>query len=133
MLALAVAAELVDSFASPLSHPRPSGYAIYVTTSQVAPFSLDEETLHLAGQELRQICIHTRREGVELNHVEHFEDDDDNDNDSDDVENVSVHGSWITRRYSGGEQYGCRFAEIRPHFGTSKVPTRIHEHQAAGG
>jgi hypothetical protein len=31
--------------------------------------------------------------------VEHFEDDDDNDNDSDDVEDVSVHGSWITRRY----------------------------------
>jgi hypothetical protein len=30
--------------------------------------------------------------------VEHFEDDDDNDNDSDDVEDVSVHGSWITRR-----------------------------------
>jgi len=33
--------------------------------------------------------------------VEHFEDDDDNDNDSDDVEDVSVHGSWITRRYPG--------------------------------
>jgi hypothetical protein len=31
--------------------------------------------------------------------VEHFEDDDDNDNDSDDVEDVSVHGSWVTRRY----------------------------------
>jgi hypothetical protein len=31
--------------------------------------------------------------------MEHFENDDDNDNDSDDVEDVSVHGSWITRRY----------------------------------
>jgi hypothetical protein len=30
--------------------------------------------------------------------VKHFEDDDDNDYDSDDVEDVSVHGSWITRR-----------------------------------
>ena len=36
---------------------------------------------------------------IELKHAEHFEDDDDNDNDSDDVEDVSVHGSWITRRY----------------------------------
>ena len=35
----------------------------------------------------------------ELKQAEHFEDDDDNDNDSDDVEDVSVHGSWITRRY----------------------------------
>ena len=42
--------------------------------------------------------------------MEHFEDDDDNDNDSDDVEDVSVHGSWITGRYPGGEQYCCRFA-----------------------
>jgi hypothetical protein len=31
--------------------------------------------------------------------VEHFEDDDDNDYDSDDIEDVSVHGSWIARRY----------------------------------
>jgi hypothetical protein len=31
--------------------------------------------------------------------VEHFEDDDDNYNDSDDVEDISVHGSWITHRY----------------------------------
>jgi hypothetical protein len=31
--------------------------------------------------------------------MEQFEDDDDNDNDSDDVEDVSVHGSWVTRRY----------------------------------
>ncbi len=31
--------------------------------------------------------------------MEHFEDDDDNNNDSDDVEDVSVHGSWVTRRY----------------------------------
>ena len=36
---------------------------------------------------------------LELKHVEQFEDDDDNDNDSDDVEDVSVHGSWVTRRY----------------------------------
>ena len=43
------------------------------------------------------------RGGLELKHVEHFEDDDDNDNDSDDVEDVSVHGSWITRRYPGGD------------------------------
>jgi hypothetical protein len=43
--------------------------------------------------------------------VEQFEDDDDNDNDSDDVEDVSVHGSWITRRYPGGEQYSCRFVQ----------------------
>ena len=45
----------------------------------------------------------TRREVYltwKLKQVEHFEDDDDNDNDSDDVEDVSVHGSWITRRYS---------------------------------
>jgi hypothetical protein len=35
----------------------------------------------------------------ELKQAEHFEDDDDNDNDSDDVEDVSVHESWITRRY----------------------------------
>ena len=35
----------------------------------------------------------------ELKQAEHFEDDDDNDNDSDDVEDVSVHGSWITGRY----------------------------------
>ncbi len=38
-------------------------------------------------------------EGLALKHVEHFEDDDDNDNDSDDVKDVSVHGSWVTRRY----------------------------------
>jgi hypothetical protein len=38
-------------------------------------------------------CIRTRREGLELKQVEHFEDNDDNDNDSDDVEDVSVHGS----------------------------------------
>ena len=31
--------------------------------------------------------------------MEYFEHDDDNDNDSDDVEDVSIHGSWITRRY----------------------------------
>ena len=36
----------------------------------------------------------------ELKHAEHFEDDDDNDNDSDDVEDVSVHGSGIPRRYA---------------------------------
>ena len=36
---------------------------------------------------------------LQLKQAEHFEDDDDNDNDSDDVEDVSVHGSWITRRY----------------------------------
>ena len=36
---------------------------------------------------------------VELEQAEHFEDDDDNDNDSDDVEDVSVHGWCITRRY----------------------------------
>ena len=44
----------------------------------------------------------TRREvisSLELKHAEHFEDDDDNDNDPDDVEDVSVHGSWVTRRY----------------------------------
>jgi hypothetical protein len=35
----------------------------------------------------------------ELKQAEHFEDDDDNDNDSDDVEDVSVHEWWITRRY----------------------------------
>jgi hypothetical protein len=40
--------------------------------------------------------------------VEHFEDDDDDDNDSDDVEDVSVHGSWITPRYPGGKQFGRR-------------------------
>jgi hypothetical protein len=33
--------------------------------------------------------------------VEHFEDDDDNDNYSDDVEDISIHGSWITRRCPG--------------------------------
>jgi len=33
-----------------------------------------------------------------LKHVKQFEDDDDNDNDSDDVEDVSVHGSWVTHR-----------------------------------
>jgi hypothetical protein len=31
--------------------------------------------------------------------VEQFENNDDNDNDSDYVEDVSVHGSWVTRRY----------------------------------
>jgi hypothetical protein len=31
--------------------------------------------------------------------VEHLEDDDDNNNDSDDVEDISIHESWITRRY----------------------------------
>ena len=31
--------------------------------------------------------------------MEHFEDDDDNNNDSNDVEDVSVHASWITRRH----------------------------------
>ena len=36
---------------------------------------------------------------LELKQVERFKDDDDNDNDSDDVEDVSVHGSWITPRY----------------------------------
>ena len=36
---------------------------------------------------------------LELKQVEQFEDDDDNDNDSDDVEDVSIHGSWITPRY----------------------------------
>ena len=36
----------------------------------------------------------------DLKQAEHFEDDDDNDNDSDDVEDVSVHGLWITRRYA---------------------------------
>ena len=35
-----------------------------------------------------------------LKQAEHFEDDDDNDNDSDDVEDVSVHGLWITLRYA---------------------------------
>jgi hypothetical protein len=40
--------------------------------------------------------------------VEHFEDDDDNNNDSDDVEDVSIHGSWITRRYPSGKQFGRR-------------------------
>ena len=35
--------------------------------------------------------------------MEHFEDDDDNNNDSDDVEDISVHESWITRRYPGGD------------------------------
>ena len=58
-------------------------------------------------------AIHTRTQrftcrdlylALKLKHVEHFEDDDDNDNDSDDVEDLSVHGSWITRRYPGGEQ-----------------------------
>jgi hypothetical protein len=38
-------------------------------------------------------------EDLQLKQAEQFEDDDDNDNDSDDVEDVSVHGSWITRRY----------------------------------
>jgi len=38
-----------------------------------------------------------------LKHVEYFQDDDDNDNDSDDVEDISIHESWITRRYSGGD------------------------------
>ena len=43
----------------------------------------------------------TRRKGsrLELKQAKHFEDDDDNDNNSDDVEEVSVHGSCITRRY----------------------------------
>ena len=41
----------------------------------------------------------TRESSLELKHVEQFEDDDDNDNNSDDVENASVHGSWVTRRY----------------------------------
>jgi hypothetical protein len=36
----------------------------------------------------------------ELKQVKHFEDDDDNDNDSDNVEDVSVHRSWITCRYA---------------------------------
>jgi len=36
---------------------------------------------------------------LELKQAERFEDDNDNDNDSDDVEDVSVHGSCITRRY----------------------------------
>ena len=41
--------------------------------------------------------------------MEHFEDDDDNDNDSDDVEDVvSVHGSWVTRRYPRRQQYNRR-------------------------
>jgi hypothetical protein len=40
--------------------------------------------------------------------VEHFEDDDDNNNNSDDVEDVSIHGSWITRRYPCGKQFGRR-------------------------
>ena len=39
-------------------------------------------------------------EDLQLKQAEQFEDDDDNDNDSDDVEDVSVHGSWITRRDS---------------------------------
>ena len=40
--------------------------------------------------------------------MEDFEDDDDDDNHSDDVEDVSVHGSWITSRYPGGKQYNPR-------------------------
>src|SRR4029077_17246146 len=47
-------------------------------------------------------------EGLALKHVEHFEDDDDNDNDSDDVEDVSVHGSWVTRRYPRRKQFNRR-------------------------
>jgi hypothetical protein len=46
--------------------------------------------------------VETRREvylALRLKHAEHFEDDDDNNNDSDDVEDASVHGSWITHRY----------------------------------
>jgi hypothetical protein len=57
--------------------------------------------------------------------VEHFEDDDDNNNDSDDVEDVSIHGSWITRRYPQwqairsaqreiGERVACARDERRP-------------------
>jgi len=34
--------------------------------------------------------------GLELKQAQHFEDDHDDDNDSDDVEDVSVHESWIT-------------------------------------
>jgi hypothetical protein len=34
-----------------------------------------------------------------LKYAQVFKDDDDNDNDSDDVEDVSVHAPWITRRY----------------------------------
>jgi hypothetical protein len=40
------------------------------------------------------------KSSVELKQAEHFEDDDDNYNDSDDVEDVSVHGSGIPRRYA---------------------------------
>jgi len=33
---------------------------------------------------------------LQLKHVQDFEDNDDNDNDSDNVENVSVHGLFVT-------------------------------------
>jgi hypothetical protein len=39
------------------------------------------------------------RPSLDLKQAEQFEDDDDNDNDSDNVEDISIHGSWITRRY----------------------------------
>ena len=48
------------------------------------------------------------RKGLELKQAEHFEDDDDNYNDSDDVEDVSVHGSWITRRYTRRQAFRLR-------------------------
>ena len=62
----------------------------------------------LVGSTITRAQRLTRREvylALKLKHVEHFEDDDDNDNDSDDVEDISVHESWITRRSTGGEQY----------------------------
>lgn len=40
--------------------------------------------------------------------MEHFEDDDDNNNDSNDVEDVSVHGSWVNAAIPGCKQYNRR-------------------------
>ena len=45
--------------------------------------------------------------------MEHFEDNDDNDNDSDDVKDVSVHGSWITRRCPLRQQSFMRSVIVR--------------------
>jgi hypothetical protein len=58
----------------------------------------------------------TRREvsRLELKQTKHFEDDDDNDNNSDDVEDVSVHGSCITRHYRQRQARLCDCFSSRP-------------------
>jgi hypothetical protein len=64
-----------------------------------------------------------------LKYAQVFKDDDDNDNDSDDVEDVSVHGPWITRcrfrqqalpsaQRETGERGAGALAEYRPIAGT---------------